>query len=83
MACGYACPRDSDMQEAALGQTVDNPAYGDVVFWKGHVGFISGDNLLLHANAHHMAVAEEDFTAACARIEAAGGGPVTAIKRLA
>jgi cell wall-associated NlpC family hydrolase len=82
MACGQACPRDSDMQEAVLGRTVDAPQYGDIVFWKGHVGFISGDNLLLHANAHHMAVVEEPFNAACARLEAAGGGAVTAIKRL-
>ena len=82
MACGQACPRDSDMQEAVLGQAVSAPDYGDIVFWKGHVGFIAGDNLLLHANAHHMAVAEEPFDAACARIEAAGGGDVTAIKRL-
>jgi cell wall-associated NlpC family hydrolase len=82
MACGYACPRDSDMQEAALGRAVNAPAYGDIVFWKGHVGFIAGDNLLLHANAHHMAVAEEAYDAACLRIEKAGGGPVTAIKRL-
>jgi cell wall-associated NlpC family hydrolase len=81
-ACGRACPRDSDMQEATLGAAVAAPAYGDLVFWKGHVGFISGDNSLLHANAHHMAVAEEAYDAACARIEAAGGGPVTAIKRL-
>jgi len=81
-ACGFACPRDSDMQQAALGQKTDTPAYGDIVFWKGHVGFISGDNLLLHANAHHMAVAEEPFDAACARIKAANGGAVTVIKRL-
>lgn len=81
-ACGQACPRDSDMQEAVLGHAVSPPAYGDIVFWKGHVGFISGDNLLLHASAHHMAVVEEPFKAACARIETAGGGAVTAIKRL-
>jgi cell wall-associated NlpC family hydrolase len=82
VACGFACPRDSDMQQAALGQIADKPSYGDLVFWKGHVGFIAGDNLLLHANAHHMAVAEEPFDEACARIQAAGGGAVTAIKRL-
>jgi hypothetical protein len=29
-----------------------------------------------------MAVAEEPFDEACARIQAAGGGAVTAIKRL-
>ena len=80
-ACGMACPRDSDMQQAALGQHVEQGQKGDVVFWKGHVGFLSEDNLLLHANAHHMAVVEEDFETACARI-GASDGPVTAIKRL-
>ena len=34
MACGQACPRDSDMQEAVLGQAVSAPAYGDIVFGK-------------------------------------------------
>ena len=80
-ACGMACPRDSDMQQAALGQNVEQGKKGDVVFWKGHVGFLSEDNLLLHANAHHMAVVEEDFEAACARI-GESEGPVTAFKRL-
>jgi hypothetical protein len=54
---------------------------GDIVFWKGHVGFLSAPNTLLHANAFHMSVVEEDFGAACARI-AQTEGPVTAIKRL-
>ena len=80
-ACGYACPRDSDMQATALGRLVDTAKTGDIVFWKGHVGFISGDNKLLHANAFHMSVVEEDFDAACARISETDGA-VTAIKRL-
>ena len=37
---------------------------------------------LLHANGHHMAVAAEPFLPAAARIEAAGGGPVTMRRRL-
>ena len=40
-AAGIAAPRDSDMQEAALGGpvAVDEPRRrGDLVFWKGHVG---------------------------------------------
>jgi hypothetical protein len=36
---------------------------------------------LLHANAHHMAVAYEPFAAACLRIEAQGDGPVLAHRR--
>lgn len=81
MACGLACPRDSDMQEASLGTAVEVAEVGDIVFWKGHVGFLSAPNTLLHANAFHMSVVEEDFGAACARI-AQTEGPVTAIKRL-
>ena len=42
VAAGVAAPRDSDMQEAALGEPIaidDQPlARGDLVFWKGHVG---------------------------------------------
>jgi hypothetical protein len=40
------------------------------------------DQTLIHANAHHMAVAYEPLAAAIARIEAQGGGPVTARRRL-
>lgn len=80
-ACGLACPRDTYMQEAVLGSEVETPQTGDIIFWKGHVGFLSGPDTLLHANAHHMAVVEEPFAAACARIEATDG-PVTSIRRL-
>ena len=81
-ACGQACPRDSDMQWATLGQTVETPKAGDLVFWKGHVGFMSYGGKVLHANAHHMAVVEEDFAAARARI-AAAYGDILGFKRLA
>ena len=81
MACGQACPRDSDMQQASLGKAVETPKVGDVVFWKGHVGFLSAPNTLLHANAFHMSVVEEAFDTACARI-AKTDGAITAIKRL-
>ena len=76
-ACGMACPRDSDMQQAALGQNVEQGKKGDVVLEGPCRLFVRG-NLLLHANAHHMAVVEEDFEAACARI-GESDGPVTAI----
>jgi hypothetical protein len=51
------------------------------VFWKGHVGLISEDDCLLHANAYSMSVIEEDFAIACKRIEETAG-PVRVIKRL-
>ena len=37
---------------------------------------------IVHANAHHMAVAIEGLDAAIARIEAAGSGPPTAFRRV-
>jgi cell wall-associated NlpC family hydrolase len=84
-ACGVACPRDSDMQEAALGQGVIADVVdlkrGDLVFWKGHVGVMRDATNLLHANAFHMAVATEPIADAVARIRAAGGA-VTSVRRI-
>jgi hypothetical protein len=85
-ACGVSCPRDSDMQEAALGAPVAWPGdrtlrRGDLVFWKGHVAIVRDAATLLHANAHHMAVVAEPMTEAIARIEAAGS-EVTSVRRL-
>jgi len=82
-ACGIACPRDSDMQEHALGVAIDlaDLQRGDLVFWKGHVAIARDRATLLHANAFHMAVAIEETEAALARIRASGS-EVTGIKRL-
>ena len=54
---------------------------GDLVFWKGHVAILLDADTILHANAHHMAVAVEPLAEAVARIEAVGGGPVTGWRR--
>ena len=85
LACGIACPGDSGDQERALGEDLpeDTPAKrGDLLFWKGHVAWVAGENLLLHANAYHMAVAFEPMDKAIARIISQGDGPVTSHKRL-
>jgi hypothetical protein len=83
-AAGVSAPRDSDMQEQELGQVVEgnNLQRGDLIFWKGHVGVMRDANTLLHANAHHMAVASEPLAHACDRILAKGGGPVTGLRRI-
>ena len=81
-ACGQACPRDSDQQQS-LGRDVNDAARrGDLIFWKGHVGVMLDEARLLHANAHHMAVAIEPLAEAEARILAKGAGPVTCRRRL-
>ena len=82
-ACGIPCPRDSDMQERALGAPVDIKSVrrGDLVFWKGHVAIVRDEATFVHANAFHMAVAIEPIAEAIARISASGSD-VTSVKRL-
>lgn len=82
-ACGVQAPRDSDMQEKALGRPIDlaEAKRGDLVFWKGHVAFVRDADTLIHANAHAMAVAIEGREEAVARILKAGD-EVTSVKRL-
>jgi hypothetical protein len=82
-AAGRACPRDTDMQ-VAMGEATPREALarGDLVFWRGHVGMMLDAARLLHANAHHMAVAIESLAEAEARIAAAGGGAPTDFRRV-
>ena len=88
IAAGIASPRDSDMQEAALGEpiAIDDPkaplARGDLLFWKGHVGIMRDPVTLLHANGWHMKTVCEPLAQACGRIAANGGGQVTSVRRL-
>ncbi|WP_289040776.1 NlpC/P60 family protein [uncultured Aliiroseovarius sp.] len=84
LAAGHACPGDSDMQEG-LGKAIpaNQPLQrGDLLFWKGHVALAVDDKMMIHANAHHMAVAYEGLDDGIARIKAQGDGPVTARRRL-
>jgi cell wall-associated NlpC family hydrolase len=87
-AAGIAAPRDSDMQEATLGEpiAIDDPqaalARGDLVFWRGHVGIMRDSLTLLHANGWHMKTASEPLAQARERIAANGGGKVTSVRRL-
>lgn len=77
-AAGLACPRDSDMQAEELGavllmpNSLDGLRRGDLVFWPGHVGIMVDGVMLLHANAHHMAVVVEPLSVAVLRIQRAG-----------
>lgn len=82
-ACGIRAPRDSDMQEADLGEPValEDARRGDLLFWKGHVALVRDEATILHANAWAMAVAVEPFEAAIERIRKAGD-EVTSVRRL-
>jgi cell wall-associated NlpC family hydrolase len=89
-AAGIVCPRDSHMQEAALGvplgfgdqQALADLRRGDLLFWPGHVAIARDEATLIHANAFHMAVAIESIAEAVARI-AASGSRLASLRRLA
>jgi cell wall-associated NlpC family hydrolase len=90
-ACGVPSPRDSDMQERALGALVEHQARsfelqrGDLIFWKGHVAIARDRETLVHANAFHMAVVIEPAGEAMSRIrgeDGETGGEITSVRRL-
>ncbi len=86
-ACGVRCPRDSDMQEQALGSALapahalDEVRRGDLLFWKGHVAIVRDAATLLHASGDLMAVVHEPTAQAIARIRAESGD-ITSVRRL-
>lgn len=84
---GISSLRDTDMQEATLGERLAEPIdfttlrRGDLVFWKGHVAIMVDDERIIHANAFHMRVEIERLDIAMSRI-ARTAGHVTSVKRL-
>jgi cell wall-associated NlpC family hydrolase len=85
-ACGISAPRDTDLQEQALGTAIEpDPAFadlrrGDLLFWPGHVAIARDRDTLVHANAFHMMVAIEPIAEAIARIRAAGS-EISSVRR--
>jgi cell wall-associated NlpC family hydrolase len=85
-AAGLSCPRDADMQANEVGRQLDwqGPdalARGDLVFWDGHVGIMTGAHDLVHASAYQMMVVEEPLAEARARIASSKGGEITGVRR--
>jgi cell wall-associated NlpC family hydrolase len=86
-ACGIAAPRDSDMQEAAVGSLLPPDGglrglrRGDLVFWPSHVGIMQDETMLLHANGHQMAVVSEPLSEMIARVEPRGLR-ITSVRRI-
>ena len=81
---GKPAPRDSDQQAAGLGVEIDPSRdglqRGDLVFWKGHVGFLEDEHTLLHASGGTMYVTREPLQEAIDRIAKLYGMP-TAYRR--
>ena len=76
---GKPAPRDSDQQAATLGTAIDPERdglrRGDLVFWKGHVGFLEDPQTLLHASGGTMYVTRESLRDAIERIGKLYGQP--------
>jgi len=70
---GIEAPRDSDQQREALGKPLDTHwrdrawQRGDIVFFPGHVGIMTGIDHIIHANAHTMDVTVEPLADLVAR----------------
>lgn len=75
LACGKACPADSDQQRSVGSLLPDDVPLqrGDLIFWKGHVAMAVNAATLIHANGHTMSVAYENIEACIARIAAQEG----------
>ncbi len=62
---GIEAPRDSDLQREAFGKPLDmhwrdrSWKRGDMVFFEGHVGFMTNSDHIIHANAATMDVTVE------------------------
>ncbi len=85
-AAGFACPRDTDMQETheALGPAVDPaapPQRGDLIFWTGHVAIALDAETVLNATAHFLSTVIEPLAELDARARADSPGGVTTIRR--
>jgi cell wall-associated NlpC family hydrolase len=79
-AAGISVPRDTDQQAQAIGEAIADLGdlrRGDIVFFPGHVGFMTGPERLLHANAFHMMVTEEPLADVVAR-----GAQITGVRRI-
>ncbi len=87
-SCGIDCPRDSDMQENAVGETIDfsdslpELLRGDLIFWDGHVAIMVDSTNLIHANAHTMSVVIEPLDLVSDRIKTRTSAGITSIRRI-
>lgn len=85
-ASGVKAPRDSDMQQTlgsavSIREDLEGLERGDLVCWRGHIGIMVDSILMIHANAHHMAVVVEPLASAAERSKRTGE-PIRTVRRL-
>lgn len=85
---GITVPRDSDLQLKACQEGLARPVArheaqrGDIAFFPGHVGIMLDKDMLLHANATHMAVTADPLELAASWIEEKSDQPFSDLYRL-
>jgi len=86
--CGQAVPRDSDMQENAIGVALPFDGdlsvlqSGDLVYWPGHAGIWIDSNRFIHANATDMMVSIAPLEHVAAYIKEATDDDIRSVRRL-
>lgn len=83
-AAGIPALRDSDQQEASIGEPrpLDAPAVrGDLLYMPGHVAIALDAWRVVNANAHDMLTSIEPLEDLVARVRAESGTGVTTIRR--
>ena len=83
-AIGMAAPRDTDMQQEALGEALPEEARlrrGDIVNFPGHAGLMVDETMLIHANAHWMSVVIEPLADVVARFADHHDRPILSRRR--
>ena len=86
--CGLAAPRDTDMQETAVGAPVafdgDESVLvrGDLVYWSGHAGIWIDADRFVHANATDMMAAVAPLRDVATFIEKELGEKIRSVRRL-
>ncbi len=91
-AAGIEAPRDTDMQEAEVGEPVDGIIAsdgalegrlerGDLLFWRGHIAIAQSADWLVHASGYHMETVIEPLRHAIERIAQSWGKP-TSVRRV-
>lgn len=83
---GFVVQRDSSMQEETAGRErpVDEPpAYGDLIYFPGHVAIALSATEVIHANAYSLSVAVEPLADLVARVRReCNGTGITTIRRI-
>ena len=85
-ACGITAPRDTDLQRAELGAEIaegEALQRGDIIYFPGHVGIMTSDSDMVHANAFWMSTVVEPLADVVARLAPDHEQPVLARRRIA